>query len=66
MTFVDITTVTLIGMVSVANTAQYNGGQPCPVVGAEVCILNHFGVHEKLVCTTTDSFGLLQQLFVRT
>ena len=60
VSFVDITTVVLTGAVSIANTAAYNGGSniACPLIGVDVCVLNHFGAHEKLVCTTTNALGM--------
>ena len=65
LTFYDVSTVTLSGTVSVANTAQYNKGTPCPVVGAQVCAVNHYGIHEKIVCTTTDAHGTFQFLAMK-
>ncbi len=61
LNFVDISTVVLSGIISIADTAQYNGdlNLPCPIIDARVCVVNHFGVKEDLACTTTDAFGLL-------
>lgn len=57
--FVDTSVVVLSGTVSIANTAQYNGGSniPCQIIGVEVCAVNHFGVRENFDCTTTDAYG---------
>jgi hypothetical protein len=59
LNFVDISAVVVSGTISIADTAQYNGQIPCPIIDARVCAFNHFGVKEELVCTTTDAYGLL-------
>ncbi len=61
LNFVDISTVVVSGTISIADTAQYNGDLklPCPIIGARVCVVNHFGVKEDLACTTTGASGLL-------
>jgi hypothetical protein len=58
--------VTLSGVVSIANTAQFNGESniPCQVIGVEVCAVNHFGVGENLDCTKTDANGMRKKLFL--
>jgi hypothetical protein len=61
LNFVDTSVVSLSGVVSIANTAQYNGDSniPCPVIDVEVCAVNHFGVRESIDCTKTDATGML-------
>jgi hypothetical protein len=56
---VDTSVVSLSGTLSIANTAQFNGESniPCPVIGIEVCAVNHFGIKENLDCATTDAYG---------
>jgi hypothetical protein len=58
--FVDTSIVVLSGTISIANTAEFNGGtnRPCSLMGAEVCAVNHFGVGEGFWCATTNEFGL--------
>jgi hypothetical protein len=58
--FVDTSIVVLSGTISIANTAEFNGGtnRPCHLIGAKVCAVNHFGVGEDLACTTSNEFGL--------
>ncbi len=48
------------GVISIADTAVYNGGsgQPCPIIGAKVCAEEHF-IGGKVACATTDALGLL-------
>ncbi len=57
--FVDISTVTLAGTVTIANTAAYNGdtGFGCPLKGVMVCAVDHYVGHENIACTSTDAFG---------
>ncbi len=55
-TFVDTTAVLVRGTVSIANTANL-GPTPCPIEAAEVCALNHYGSHERIICNTTDALG---------
>jgi hypothetical protein len=61
LNFVDTSTVVLSGVVSIAKTAEFNGGTnyPCPILNAEVCAVNHFGAGEKLACSTTNALGML-------
>ena len=59
--FVDTSTVVLSGTVSIANTAQYNGGLniPCQIIDVQVCAVNHYGAKENLDCTRTDGLGTI-------
>lgn len=55
--FVDTAAVNFVGMVSIANTSQYNLDNPCPIENATVCLMNALGSGETLSCTTTDQDG---------
>ncbi len=58
MMFTDVTTVAYEGTVSIGGTGSSNSANnPCPISGAKVCVLNHYGVNEKVVCRETDSNG---------
>ena len=58
MIFTDMTTVAYQGTVSIAGTGSSNSGNnPCPLSGATVCVLNHYGANENVVCRETDSNG---------
>ncbi len=58
--FIDTSIVVLSGTISIANTAEFNGGtnRPCNLMGAQVCAVNHFGVGEGFWCASTNEFGL--------
>ncbi len=60
MEFTDMTTVAYQGTVSIAGTNSSNlpSLNPCPISGVTVCVLNHYGVNEQIVCRETDSNGL--------
>jgi hypothetical protein len=58
MIFTDMTTVAYQGTVSIAGTGSSNSGNnPCPLSGAKVCVLNHYGANEQIVCRETHSNG---------
>jgi hypothetical protein len=61
MIFTDMTTVAYQGTVSIAGTGSSNlpSLNPCPISGATVCVLNHYGTNEPIVCRETDSKGSL-------
>ena len=67
--FTDITNVAVQGIISIATTKQFNtAGNPCPIEGATVCAVNHYGGNEKYACDDTDLAGnkncLLLSLFI--
>jgi hypothetical protein len=59
MIFTDMTTVAYQGTVSIADTKSSNlpRQNPCPISGATVCVLNHYGTNEQVACNQTDSNG---------
>jgi hypothetical protein len=56
--FTDVSTVAYSGTVSIASTSEFNKPtlNPCPIEGAQVCALNHYGGNER-VCRETDLNG---------
>ncbi len=57
MEFIDLSTIVVAGKVTIAETAQYNKGQGCPLVDVRVCAVDHIGAKETFICTLTDAFG---------
>ena len=58
--FTDVTSVALQGTISIADTKRFNtAGNPCPIEGAKVCAVNHYGTNEQFVCRETDLNGML-------
>ncbi len=56
---IDTAAVNYVGMVSIANTAPFNGingGPPCAISNVTVCIRNYIG-GELFACTNTDNDG---------
>jgi hypothetical protein len=61
--FTDVTTVAIQGTISIADTKPFNtAGNPCPIEGARVCAVNHYGSNEKFVCRDTDLNGVCAQV----
>ena len=58
--FVDTAAVNFVGVVSIANTLQYNLDNPCPIENATVCLMNALGSGETISCTTTDRDGQIR------
>lgn len=58
---IDDTTVPFVGKVTVADTAMPGAGAlGCPIIDAEVCLVDHQRRNEvdvQTVCTRTDAFG---------
>ncbi len=55
---IDTAAVNFVGTVSIATTAPFNGGFPCPISNVTVCIKNYIG-GESFACTNTDNDGML-------
>ena len=56
--FVDTSVVLFSGTLTIADTADYNGGHGCPLDGIRVCAYNHFGLKEQFACTISDAHGM--------
>lgn len=60
-TFVDDTSVNFRGAVFVKGTEVPKKAESgCPLLGVEVCLMNHLPPHAKLACSTTDHKGEYQ------
>ena len=54
---IDTAAVNFVGTVSIASTAPFNGGFPCPISNVTVCMKNYIG-GESFACTNTDNDGV--------
>jgi hypothetical protein len=58
ITFIDTTVGSVSGVISISDTAAFNGDSRCPISNATVCLLDPLQGGKALECDLTDEQGV--------